>query len=439
MLTAAQIIEKKVLGKSLSEQEIQYFVDGLSNGNFEDAQIGAFLMANYLNGMNRNEKSLLTRAMLYSGETLSFKGKQYVDKHSTGGVGDKASFILGPIAASCGVKVPMIAGRGLGHTGGTVDKIESVKGFKTTLTVKQYREQLKKIGIVLVGQSQDIAPADKKIYSVRDVTATISSIPLITASIMSKKLAEGANGFVFDVKFGNGAFMQELAEAKKLARSLAHTGNDFKKSVITMVTDMNQGLGHHFGNSNEIIESIQTLKGEGPKDISDLSIKLAGAMIYLAGKSKSLVHGYELAEKSIDSGKAYKKFEQLVQAQGGDLKYIREYERLPFAKEETHLYAKSDGYLSEVDTKLLGQILIELKGGRKKSGEKIDHSVGLYSEISIGDKLMKAQPLLTIFHHKNQADIASSIVKNYQNKLFKISKQKVKPLKLIREIKEYLV
>jgi pyrimidine-nucleoside phosphorylase len=439
MLTAPQIIEKKCLGRTLTADEIQFFVDGLANGNFEDAQIGAFLMASYINGLNRNEKSNLTRAMLYSGETLKFKGRQYVDKHSTGGVGDKASFILGPIAAACGVRVPMIAGRGLGHTGGTVDKIESVKGFKTTLSVKQYQDQLKKIGIVLVGQSQDIAPADKKVYSVRDVTATISSIPLITASIMSKKLAEGANGFVFDVKFGNGAFMQELAEAKKLAKSLAHTGNDFDKSVITMVTDMNQGLGNHYGNSNEIIESIKTLKGEGPQDITDLSVKLAGGMIYLAGKAKNLEEGYKKAENSIANGSAYKKFEQLIQAQGGSLKQIRDYNLFPFAKEETHLYAKSDGYLSSVETKLLGNLLIEFKGGRKKSGEKIDHAVGFYSEVSIGDKVKKGQPLLTIYHHKKQSELAKKVIADNQKKLFGINKTKVKPVKLIREIKEYIV
>lgn len=438
MLTAPQIIEKKCLGQILTPEEIQFFVDGLANGNFEDAQIGAFLMASYLNGLNRNEKSYLTRSMLYSGETINFKGRQYVDKHSTGGVGDKASFILGPIAAACGVKVPMIAGRGLGHTGGTIDKIESIKGFKTKLSIKQYQNQLKKIGIVLVGQSRDIAPADKKIYSVRDVTATISSIPLITASIMSKKLAEGANGFVFDVKFGNGAFMQELTQAKKLAKSLAHTGNDFKKSVITMVTDMNQGLGFQYGNSNEVIESIQTLKGEGPADLTELSIKLAGAMIYLAGKAKSLDEGYIKAENSVANGLAYKKFEHLVQAQGGDLKQVRDYNLLPIAKEETHLYAKDNGYLSSIETKQLGQILIEFKGGRKKTGEKIDHAVGLYSNISVGDKVSKGQSLLKIIHHKKQNELAKKIISENKH-LFKISKTKVKRLKLIREIKEYII
>lgn len=439
MLTAAKIIEKKRLGKALTPEEIQFFVDGLYNGGFDDAQIGAFLMASFLVGLNRKEKQSLTRSMLYSGETLEFKGRHFVDKHSTGGVGDKASFILGPIAAACGVKVPMIAGRGLGHTGGTVDKIEAVKGFKTSLSIAQYKKQLNDIGIVLVGQSKDIAPADKKIYSIRDVTATISSIPIITASIMSKKLAEGANGFVFDVKFGNGAFMEELAEAKKLARSLAQTGNDFKKPVVTMVTDMNQGLGCHYGNSNEIIESIKTLKGEGPEDLTDLSVKLGGAMIYLSGKAKTLEQGYQKAMKSIENGSAYQKFEQLIQAQGGSLKQIRDFDQLPFATEETHLYAKTSGYLSEVQTKQLGQILIDLNGGRKVSGEKIDRSVGLYSEVKVGEKVLKGQPLLTIYHHKNQKNTIAKIKEEYSKSLYKISKSKVKKLKLIREIKEYLI
>ena len=438
-LTAPKIIEKKRNKKILSVEEIEFFIQAVVEKKVDDAQIGAFLMASYLNGLNRKETSALTNSMLYSGHTFNFKGPLYVDKHSTGGVGDKTSFILGPIAAACGVKVPMIAGRGLGHTGGTIDKIESLKGFQTQLTVDQYKKQLKEIGIVLIGQTSQIAPADRKIYSIRDVTATVSSIPLITASIMSKKLAEGANGFVFDVKFGNGAFMRELSEAKKLAKSLALVGNDFQKPVMTFVTDMNQVLGNHVGNSSEIIESINTLKGEGPVDLTDLSVKLAAGMILLAGKANDFDHAVEKAYRSIENGSAYKKFEQLIAAQGGDINFLKNRELFPFAKNETTYYAPKSGYISEIDAKLFGDFLIDLKGGRQKSGSKIDHSVGLYIEVKTGNKITKGQPLFQIFHHKRQQDLVTEGLKKYGPQMIKTSNKKVKPLKLIREIKEYLI
>lgn len=295
--SAYSIIQKKRDKERLTKEEINWFIEGLTSGSIADYQMSALLMAIYLNGMSIEETAFLTDAMLYSGKVLDFPEQYYIDKHSTGGVGDKASFILAPIAAACGVKVPMIAGRGLGHTGGTVDKIESIKGFKTDISLLEFERLLKERGLVLIGQTKDIAPADKIIYALRDVTATVESIPLITASIMSKKLAEGAKGIVMDIKTGNGAFMSKLSDAKKLAESIRKTGLRFNKNMMTMITDMNEPLGFAVGNSLEIIESIETLKGKGPKDLTDLSVALAGGMVYLAGLAKTLPEGKSAPRK----------------------------------------------------------------------------------------------------------------------------------------------
>ena len=265
-----EIIDKKKRGKKLSKEEIDWVVQGLMKKKIADYQMTAFLMAIFLKGMTTEETAYLTDAMLYSGKVLSFEGQNVVDKHSTGGIGDKASFILAPIAAACGVKVPMIAGRGLGFTGGTVDKIESVKGFKTNLSLEEFQKRLNKKGIVLIGQTKEIAPADGLIYALRDVTATIDSIPLITASIMSKKLAEGANGIVMDIKSGSGAFMGSISDARKLAKSIIGTAKRFDKKSVALITNMDQPLGNAVGNSLEMIESVEVLKGNGPKDITEI-------------------------------------------------------------------------------------------------------------------------------------------------------------------------
>jgi pyrimidine-nucleoside phosphorylase len=285
--SAYNIIQKKRDKEKLTKDEITWFIEGLTSGEIADYQMSALLMAIYLNGFDKDETVAITDAMLYSGKVLDFEEQIYIDKHSTGGVGDKTSFIIAPIAAACGVKVPMIAGRGLGHTGGTVDKIESIKGFKTEISLHDFVTLLKERGLVLIGQTSEIAPADKKIYALRDVTATIESIPLITASIMSKKLAEGAKGIVMDVKTGNGAFMAKLSDAKKLAESIRQTGLRFNKNMMTIISDMSEPLGNAVGNSLEIIESIETLKSRGPTDLTELSLSLAGGMVYLAGPGSS--------------------------------------------------------------------------------------------------------------------------------------------------------
>lgn len=422
--SAYNIIQKKRDKRKLSKEEINWFINGLTAGEVADYQMTALLMAIFLNGMDVEETAALTDAMLYSGKVLNFPEQHYIDKHSTGGVGDKASFILAPIAAACGVKVPMIAGRGLGHTGGTIDKIEAIKGFKTELPLEEFEKLLKERGLVLIGQTKEIAPADKKIYALRDVTGTVESIPLITASIMSKKLAEGAKGIVMDIKTGNGAFMSKLADAKKLAASIRNTGLRFDKNMMTMITDMSEPLGLAVGNSLEIIESIETLKGNGPKDLTEVSVALAGGMIYLAGLSKDLKEGMKKAQKSIDDGSALEKFRDLIKNQGGDEKVVDDYSRLPQTKHSTIVKATKAGYVTAMECNELGKHCVKLGGGRTKTGEKIDFAVGFIMNKKIGDQVKKGEALMTIYHHENQIAVVNEIAKAVTTKNITIAATK---------------
>lgn len=434
IFSAYSIIAKKRDGQKLSKEEISWMINGLLNKTVEEYQISALLMAIYLNGMDTEETAALTDAMLFSGETLKFKGKNVIDKHSTGGVGDKASFILGPIAAACGIKVPMMAGRGLGHTGGTVDKIESIKGFKTSLSLPEFQKQLDEHGIVLIGQTKDIAPADKIIYALRDVTATVESIPLITASIMSKKLAEGANGIVMDIKTGEGAFMAKSNDAKKLAESLRNTAKRFNKKMITFITDMNQPLGNYIGNSLEIIESIETLKGHGPKDLTDISVKLAGAMIFLGGKAKSQADGEAKALKAIENGSALEVFRNLIKIQGGEEAVVDDYSKLPLAKNKTLYKAKTAGYISKIACKEMGLHCVSLGGGRSKASDIVDLGVGFILFKKVGDQVKKGEALVEIYHNDDQKQVVSNIMKSLEKEIL-ISKTKTRKLKLIYETK----
>lgn len=413
---APEIIRKKREGEVLSSSELKWFIEGVLAGKIPDYQMSALLMAIYFQGMITAETAALTDVMLYSGEVLKFKGRNVIDKHSTGGVGDKTSFILAPLAAACGVKVPMIAGRGLGHTGGTIDKVEAIKGFKTSLTLAQFKKLLEKNGQVLIGQTPEIAPADKKLYALRDVTATVESIPLITASIMSKKLAEGAHGIVMDVKTGSGAFMKKKSDAKALAKSLALTANRFNRDMMTVISDMSQPLGFAIGNSIEIIESIETLKGRGPKDLTKLSLHLAGGMIFLAGKAKTHQEGIKQAKLALSDGRALKKFSELIAAQGGDARVVDDYSRLPVAKSKTLIVATGNGYLCETDCRAFGMAVTALGGGRTKTADKIDFAVGINFHTKIGDTIKKGQVLGEILHHKEQkkraSRLAAELIKN---------------------------
>lgn len=434
---ANAIIQKKRDHEKLTSTEIKWFIDSLTAGTVADYQMSALLMAIYLNGFDKEETAALTDAMLYSGKVLKFNDPTVVDKHSTGGVGDKASFILAPIAAACGVKVPMIAGRGLGHTGGTVDKVEAIKGFKTSLNLDQFSELLKSNGQVLIGQTKDIAPADRKIYALRDVTGTVESIPLITASIMSKKLAEGAEGIVMDIKVGTGAFMPSISRARALAKSLRDTATRFDKKMLTMITDMNQPLGDAIGNSLEIIECVDVLKNKGPKDITDISVELAGAMIYLAGLAKTHKAGNKKAKAALKDGSALKKFEALISAQGGDISFINDYSKLPVATCITEIKATKAGYIKSMNSKNLGLHSVSLGGGRMKASDKIDFAVGMIMNKNVAQKVKVGDVLLKVYHHKNQGSLVQKITEQVLKTDIKISAikpTKIKPL--IYEIHE---
>ena len=436
-LTPYDIIAKKRDGLKLTAEEIKWFIDGVTKKKIGDYQMSALLMAIYIQGFDKAETAALTDAMLYSGETLEFGEEKVIDKHSTGGVGDKASFILAPIAHACGVKVPMMAGRGLGHTGGTVDKIEAVKGFKTSLTLKEFKDAVDEHGLALIGQTGEIAPADKKIYALRDVTATVESIPLITASIMSKKLAEGANGIVMDIKTGSGAFMKTRARARALGKSLRDTATRFDKKMMTIITDMNQPLGDAVGNSLEIIESIETLKNNGPKDITEVSIQLAGGMVYLAGLAKSHKAGIKKAKEVLKNGKALESFRDLIERQGGDHLIVDDYSRLPIAKNQKEILATKAGYISSITCQEMGEHIVELGGGRKKADDKIDFGVGLIVHKRVGQKIKKGDALVTVYYNNGQENIVSKIEEDILTKNIKLTATKPKTLKpLIYDIDE---
>lgn len=422
--SADEIISLKRDRKKLSQDQIQWFVNGLVNGKIADFQAAALLMAIYINGCDKAETSYLTRSMLESGTAFNFQDPKVIDKHSTGGIGDKTSLILGPIAAAAGVKVPMISGRGLGHTGGTIDKLESIPGFSASLSKEGFLSVVSQVGVAIVGQSEDLAPADKILYALRDLTATVDSIPLITASIMSKKLAAGTTGLVMDIKTGQGAFMKSKTEARKLAAALRDTARNFNKHIITMITDMSQPLGVALGNSNEVIESVEILKGKGPKDVTDLSIELAASMIYLAKIAPSLKSARSLAREQIKNGRALSVFAEMIKAQGGDPAFISNYSLLPTAQEKTLVLAKESGYVSSILGRELGQIVCALGGGRLAPGDQVDHGVGILSHVKIGGFVKKGEPLATIQHHDRQRAEAGHFALEMAEKIYKIKKQK---------------
>lgn len=431
-LSIYQLLEKKKQGIPLSSQEIKDTINSYTAGKIPDYQMSALLMAIYFQGMDQNETAALTDSMLQSGKILSFKGKDVIDKHSTGGIGDKASFILAPLALCAGVKVPMIAGRGLGHTGGTIDKVEAITGFDVNLSLKKFTSLVEKKGFALIGQTPKIAPADRLLYALRDVTATVDSIPLITASIMSKKLAEGANGYVFDVKYGDGAFMPDLKSAKALAQSLTQTAKRFNKNSVALITNMYEPLGDAIGHSLEIQECIAVLQGQGPKDVTELSVKLAAHMIHLAGKASSLAVAQKMCRQFIQSGEALSQFKKIIKAQGGDTRLIDKPNKLQVAKEVTIVKATKNGHLQKIASKEIGHKLIELGGGRHKKSDPIDLSVGFIVHKKIGALIKKGDPLITIYHHKNQAKLVKQIKSEMQKDIFFIGNKKCQPKKLVQ-------
>jgi len=432
-MNTIELIKKKREKNALSKEEIIFLINNYTKGKIPDYQFSSFLMATYLNGMTVEETAALTEAMLYSGIVInldSIYGAK-VDKHSTGGVGDKTSLILAPIVAAAGVNVPMISGRGLGHTGGTLDKLESIPGFRTDLNLAEYKKVIKKCGTVLAGQTKNIAPADKLIYALRDVTATVESIPLITGSIMSKKLAEGIDGLVLDIKTGSGAFMKELKDAKALAKSLINTAKAFDKKVIGIITDMNQPLGNYIGNWLEVVESVEALQGKDIPDLMTVTYKLSGAMIYLGGKASSIDEGVEISKEMIKSGKAFDKFLEVVKLQNGDTSDLTDLEKYPKSKYSEDVVASKSGYLKEVNNYEVGMSALQLGAGRLTKDDIIEPKAGIIFNLKIGDKVKKGDIIAKLFTDKKK-EIDS--IKNRIEKSLVFSKESVKKPKLIKTI-----
>ncbi len=435
-MNPVELIRKKRDGFQLTEEEINYLILRYTRGKIPSYQISALLMAGFLNGFDAKETAWLTRSMLYSGKIInlkSVKGKK-IDKHSTGGVGDKTSLILAPIVAAAGVNVPMISGRGLGHTGGTLDKLEAIPGFLTNIDLSKYKSILKKCGAVLIGQTKEIAPADKLIYALRDVTATVESIPFITASIMSKKLAEGIDGLVLDVKTGTGAFMKSYDDSAALANSLTNTARAFNKKVITYITDMNQPLGNYIGNWLEVYESIKVLQGEKVDDLLELSLHLSGAMIHLGNKAKSIPQGIEIAKEMISSGKALNKFLEIVKLQGGDTYYLKNLDKYPKSKIHEKIFADKPGYVNKIDSFEIGIASVELGGGRLEMEDKIDPKAGIIFYPKIGMQIKKGDLIAEIFTNKTGA---VDHVKKKLSASITITNKKAEPVKLIKSVNTY--
>jgi pyrimidine-nucleoside phosphorylase len=417
-MRAVDLIRKKRDSGEHSREEIDFLISGYTRGDIPDYQMAAWLMATWIRGLNRSETAALTEAMLYSGEVVNLDriaGKK-VDKHSTGGVGDKTSLILAPIVAAGGLTVPMISGRGLGHTGGTLDKLESIPGFNVNLTLEEFIRVLRECGMGLIGQTAEIAPADKKIYALRDVTSTVENIGLICASIMSKKLAEGIDALVLDVKTGSGAFMKREEDAVRLAEVMVETGQRMGKKVVALITDMNQPLGRMAGNSNEIAECVDVLSGGGPADLRKLSVELSAWMFFLGDRSKTLEEGRQLAEKMILTGRAKEKFKQGIRLQGGDERVVDDPQLLPQARSRADVASPSGGFIAATNCEQLGTALAMLGGGREKKEDTIDHAVGLEFHKRIGDRVEKGERLVTIHYNGGTklAEAQSLIANSYQ-------------------------
>ena len=408
-MRAVDVIIKKREKGELTSDELKFFVDGFTTGEIPDYQVSAWAMAVLLNGMTPRETVDLTLAMAHSGEILDLSDVVdiAVDKHSSGGVGDKTTLVVLPVVAACGLPVGKMSGRGLGFSGGTLDKIESIPGFRVNLSTDEFKQQLKDIGIVLAGQSLDLAPADGKLYALRDVTGTVQSIPLIASSIMSKKIAAGAQAILLDVKVGLGAFMETLAEARALSGLMVDIGKLAGRQVVTLLSDMNQPLGQAVGNTLEVLEAIDTLKGAGPDDFREHCLHVSAHMLVLGRRASNLVAGRRMAELAISSGTALKKFRLLVVAQDGDVSFVDDTRIFPVAQFIEVVKANQSGYLAEVNARIIGEAAVTLGAGRAKKGDPVDHAVGFIIHRKVGDFVEKNQPLFTI-HANDKAKQAEA-------------------------------
>ena len=432
-MRTVDLILRKRGGEELSVEEIQFLVNGYTTGEIPDYQMSAFLMATFFSGMTDRELSALTECMMNSGEVLNLSDIPglKVDKHSTGGVGDKTSLICAPIAAAAGVVVPMVSGRGLGHTGGTLDKLESIPGFRTDLTIEQFRHQLATLGLCFIGQTEEIAPADKRIYALRDVTGTVESIPLIASSIMSKKLAEGVDALVLDVKVGNGAFMKKQVDARRLAQAIVGIGRRLDKRVQALITDMNQPLGFAIGNALEVMEVSQTLQKSGPADLTRLSLELAARMIHLGKKTQTLDEARKLAEDKLMDGSAYAKFKAVVEAQGGNSQALDRFDLLPNATGMREVLTPRAGFVSAIMAEDIGRASQMMGAGRARKEDPIDPAVGVILEVKIGEKVDAGSVLCRLYYTNEEGlDEAAELVED----AFRISGARPEERELILEV-----
>ena len=428
-----EIIEKKRDKKELSKEEIEYFIERYTNDKIADYQASALIMAMYLNGMTKQETTDLTIAMANSGEKLDLSrlNEVIVDKHSTGGVGDKVSLILLPLVASLGVPVAKMSGRGLGFTGGTVDKLESIPGYQTGIDIHKFVENVEKIGISMISQTLNLAPADKKIYSLRDSISCVESIPLIASSIMSKKIASGAQKIVLDVTCGSGAFMQSKEKAEALAEEMIEIGKLANKETVCVLTNMDEPLGYAVGNSLEVIEAIHFLKGDMPEDVKEVVLELGAYMVKLAGKGADIEENKARLLENIENGKGYEKFIQLVENQGGDISYIKDTNQFPKANYIENVYSQKDGYIQSMNAKAIGKIVCDLGAGRIQKEDSIDNAVGIILNKKVSDKVEKDDVLVTIYaNSKEKIEDAKKKVLE----VIKIENKEVEKPKMILEI-----
>lgn len=426
------IIEKKKLGEELSKEEISFWIKGLCSGDIPDYQTSALLMAIRLKGMNQEETVNLCQEMVHSGDILDLSEIEGIkaDKHSTGGVGDKTSLVLGPLVASCGLKIAKMSGRGLGHTGGTLDKLESISGLNIFLSEDEFKKQVAEIGIAIVGQTGELVPADKKLYALRDVTATVDSIPLISSSIMSKKLAAGSDTILLDVKYGKGAFMHTVEDAKKLAKTMISIGKSLGKNTMAMITDMNAPLGRTIGNALEIKEAVLTLKGQGEESFTEFIISAAKIMLMQGKITSDEAEADKMLRENIKNGKAFLKFKEMVRSQGGNVDQIDDLDLLPKSKYIEDMKSKEEGYISKINSEELGILSMKLGGGRKKKEDKINYAVGIIMDKKVGDYVKIGDSLGQIYYD----DLLDKQLIDSFYQAYEFSKNKVEKIKVIEEI-----
>lgn len=432
-MRTVDLIQRKRDGEELTAEEIVYLVDGYTKGEIPDYQMSAFLMAVFFSGMTEREVGAMTECMIRSGATVDLSSVPgvKVDKHSTGGVGDKTSLIVAPLAAAAGVVVPMVSGRALGHTGGTLDKLESIPGFRTNLTIEEFRAQLQRIGLCFIGQTPEVAPADGKLYALRDATATVESIPLIASSIMSKKLAMGIDALVLDVKVGSGAFMKRQVEARRLAQMMVSIGRRADKRVQALITDMNQPLGYAVGNAVEVMEVSQTLQNAGPADLTRLSLELAARMIYLGKITPTLDEARDVAQRKLLDGSGYRKLKEVIAAQGGNPLVLDKFELLPNAQGVHEITSPRAGFVSAIDAEDVGRASAMLGAGRNTKEDQVDPAVGVILDVKVGDRVEAGSVLCRLYYtSEERLEDAAAVVEG----AFRIASHPPEERELILEV-----